>query len=236
MCGYGDDVVHCQITEYAGFNLDFLCIGFPFHFVAGFEFFPRHDIYGFEHPDAFGFQVVVEDEGHTGFAIQTAFLGFGFPFVAVTVTVEMDRLAYLDIFTDDVEDGRNLRFALFHKFVYIFLELCQLFGKGGVQGNHGAGAVGFRPYGAKLKAVAGESKRAGAVTVGVVYHQFGNLGNIRFHALLAAEADKVVFGAFLYMFQNLAQLFAEEAGYDCGRCCVCSQPVGICGAGDACLQ
>lgn len=98
------------------------------------------------------------------------FFGLGFPFVAVAVTVEVNGLAYPDVFADNVEDSRNLRFTLPDKFVYILLEFYQLLGKSGVQGNHGAGTVGFRTYGTKLEAVARKGKRAGTVTVGVVYH------------------------------------------------------------------
>ena len=170
LSGYGNDVIHRQVTEHAGFNLNFLGIGLPLHFVAGFQFLLRHYAYRLEHTDAFGLQIVVEDEGYTGFAVQTAFFGLGFPFVAVAVTVEVNGLAYPDVFADNVEDSRNLRFTLPDKFVYILLEFYQLLGKSGVQGNHGAGTVGFRTYGTKLEAVARKGKRAGTVTVGVVYH------------------------------------------------------------------
>ena len=229
-------MIHRQVTEHAGFNLNFLGIGLPLHFVAGFQFLLRHYAYRLEHTDAFGLQIVVEDERYTGFAVQTAFFGLGFPFVAVAVTVEVNGLAYPDVFTDNVEDSRNLRFTLPDKFVYILLEFYQLLGKSGVQGNHGAGAVGFRTYGTKLEAVARKGKRAGTVSVGVVYHQFGYLRNVQLHALFAAEADEVVLSAFLNMFQYLAQLLAEEAGYDCRRRFVRSQSVGVCGAGDAGFQ
>ena len=103
----------------------------------------RHYAYRLEHTDAFGLQIVVEDEGYTGFAVQTAFFGLGFPFVAVAVTVEVNGLAYPDVFADNVEDSRNLRFTPFDEFVHIFFEFYQLLGYGGVQGNHGAGTVCF---------------------------------------------------------------------------------------------
>ena len=47
-------------------------------------------------------------------------------------------------------------------------EFIELVGYGGIQCNHGRGTVGRRPNGTEFKAVAGESKRRGAVAVGVV--------------------------------------------------------------------
>ena len=64
----------------------------------------------------------------------------------------------------------------------------------------------------------------------------GYLRNVQLHALFAAEADEVILSAFFNMFQNLTQLFAEEAGNDCGRRFVGTQSVGVCGAGDAGFQ
>ena len=68
---------------------------------------------------------------------------------------------------DSLKDSRNLGFASFDEFVHIFFEFYQLLGYGGVQGNHGTGAVCFRTYGAELKTVSGEGERTGAVTVGI---------------------------------------------------------------------
>lgn len=106
--------------------------------------------------------------------------------------------------------------SLFNQFVHIFLEFHQLLGKGGVQRNHGTGAVGFGTHGAELEAVAGEGERAGAVAVGIVYHQFRNLRDVQLHALLAAEADEIVLGALFDVFQHLAQLLAQEGRDDTG--------------------
>ena len=154
--------------------------------------------------DALRFQVVVENDGNTCLAVQTAAGCFGFPFVAVTVAVKVDGFADFDVPADDFEDGGDFRLPLFNQFVHIFLEFHQLLGKGGVQRNHGTGAVGLGTHGAELEAVAGEGERAGAVAVGIVYHQFRNLRDVQLHALLAAEADEVVLGALFDVFQHLA--------------------------------
>ena len=123
--------------------MNFLSVSFPFHFVAGFQFFLSQYTGIFEHADTFWLQIAVEDERYTGFAIQTAFLGLFFPFVTVAVAIEMDGLTNLDVFADNLKDSRNLRFAPFNEFVHIFFEFYQLLGYGGVQGNHGAGTVCF---------------------------------------------------------------------------------------------
>ena len=147
----------------------------------------------------------------------------------------MDGFANLDVFADHIQDSRNLRFTLLDEFVHIFFEFYQLFGYGSVQGNHGAGTVCFRTYGAELKTVSGEGERAGAVTVGIVNQQFRNLRNIQFHALLAAKAYEIILGTLFNVFQYLRQLFAQEAGNDCGRCFVGTQTVCICGTGNGCF-
>ena len=234
--GYGDDVVHGQISEHTGFDLDFLGICFPFHFVAGLEFLLRHDADGLEHPDAFRFQVVVEDDGDTCLAVQTAAGSFGFPLVAVTVAVKVDGFADFDVPADDFKNSGDFRLALFNQFVHIFLEFRQLLGKGGVQRNHGTGAVGFGTHGAELEAVAGKGERAGAVAVGIVYHQFRNLRDVQLHALLAAEADEVVLGTLFNVLQHLAQLLAQEGRDDGGRRLVGTQPVGVRRTGDGGFQ
>ena len=169
LCSYGDNVVHGQISEHAGFNLYFLGVHFPFHLVTGFQFLLRHDTDGLEHPDALRFQVVVENDGNTCLAVQTAAGCFGFPFIAVTVAVKVDGFADFDVPADDFEDGGDFRLPLFNQFVHIFLEFHQLLGKGGVQRNHGTGAVGLGTHSAELEAVAGEGERAGAVAVGEIF-------------------------------------------------------------------
>ena len=216
--------------------MDFLSVSFPFHFVAGFQFFLSQYTGIFEHADTFRLQIAVEDERHTGFAIQTAFLGLFFPFVTVAVAIEMDGLTNLDVFADNLKDSRNLRFTPFDEFVHIFFEFYQLLGYGGVQGNHGTGTVCFRTYGAELKTVSGEGERTGAVTVGIVNQQFRNLRNIQFHALLAAKAYEIILCTLFNVFQYLRQLFAQEAGNDCGRCFVGTQAVCVRGTGNSGFQ
>ena len=57
--GYGDDVVHRQVAQHARLNLDFLCVSFPFHFIARLQLLACHHAGRFEHGDARGLQVVV---------------------------------------------------------------------------------------------------------------------------------------------------------------------------------
>ena len=71
------------------------------------------------------------------------------------------------------------------------------------------------PYGTKLEAVARKGKRAGRLRSVLSIISSGICGMSSFMPLFAAEADEVILSAFLNMFQNLTQLLAEEAGYDC---------------------
>ena len=152
-------VVHNQIAQHACFNLDFLGIHFPFYFVACFELFTVHYSCRFEHTYCFRFQVVVEDNRAACFAIQTSACCFFFPFVAVSVAIEADRLTFLDVFADYLNDSRNLRLAFFNQFVYIFFETYQLFSHGCVQGYHGTCTVGFRTRCTEFETVSCKCKR-----------------------------------------------------------------------------
>ena len=40
--GYGDDVVHRQVPQHARLDLDFLCVTFPFHFIARLQLLACH--------------------------------------------------------------------------------------------------------------------------------------------------------------------------------------------------
>ena len=100
------------------------------------------------------------------------------------------------------------------------LEIHQSLCDGRVQGNHRAGTVGLATHGAELKAVSRESEGAGAVAVGVVNEQFGYLGNVDLHALLASDHEEVFFVGLLNMVEQLAHLTAEETGDDGRRCFV----------------
>jgi len=71
----------------------------------------------------------------------------------------MNGFAFLDIFPDHVENGRNLGLSLLNLLVYIFLKPFQLVGDSRVQGYHCAGTVGFGPYGTEFETVSGECER-----------------------------------------------------------------------------
>ena len=79
--------------------------------------------------------------------------------LAVAVAVEADGLARLDVLADDLEDGGYFRLTLLDEGVHLVLEVHELFGHGGVEGNHRAGAVGLGTHGAELEAVAREGER-----------------------------------------------------------------------------
>ena len=157
--GYGDDVVHRQVAQHARLDLDFLCVSFPFHFIARLQLLAGHHAGGFEHGDARGLQVVVENERAARFAVQTPAGGLRLPFVRVAVAVKADRLALLDVAADNFDDGGDFRFTLFDERVHILLEPGKLFGNGRVERNHGTGTVCLRAYGAEFEAIAGEGER-----------------------------------------------------------------------------
>ena len=234
--GNGDDVVHAEIAEHAAFNLDFLVVGLPFDFVAGFQFVPFHDFHVLEHSDAGGVEISVVDEGSAGLAVESAAQGFGFPFVAVSVAVEADGFAGLDVFAQDVEDGADLALSFLDEGVHAGLEVRQGLGHGGVQGYHGAGAVGDGTDGAELEAVAREGEGRRAVAVGVVYHQFGNLRNVELYAVLAFQREEFLLGGVLNYVEQFADLRSEKGGDDGRRCFVSPQTVGVGSADDGGFQ
>ena len=118
----------------------------------------------------------------------------------------------------------------FDKCVDAVLEVDECLGNGRVEGYHRAGAVGLGAYGAELEAVTREGERACAVAVGVVDEQLGYLGYVELHALLACHVAQRVVVALLYVVEQVAQLCAEERRYDCRRCLVGAETVGVGGA------
>ena len=186
MGGHGDDVVHGEVAHDAGLDLNLLRVGLPLHLVAGLQLLARHDAEAGEHADRGLAEVVVEDDGAARLAVEATTAGLLNPLLTIAVAVEADGFANLDIFTDHLNDGRNLRFTFFYQFVHFFLEFGKLFGYGCVQGNHGAGTVGLRTYGTEFKAVAAEGKWRCTVTVCIVNQQFRNLWNVEFHTVFAS--------------------------------------------------
>ena len=209
--GHGDDVVHGQVAQHAGFNLNLFRICLPFHFVAGPKLLAVHDAEALEHLDALGVQVTVEDEGAAALHVETAAGGLFDPFVAVAVAVEVDGLAGLDVLAHDVDDGTCLVLTVGNERIDALLEVVEGLGDGGVQGYHGAGAVAFGAGCAEFKAVAGEGEGRRAVAVGVVDEQFGNLGDVEFHFLLVGHVEEVVLVGPFDVVEQLADLLAEEA-------------------------
>ena len=102
-------------------------------------------------------------------------------------------------------------------------------GDDGVEHGIGAGNIGAGTDGAELELVAGEGKRAGAVSIAGVLGQLGKNGNAGFEntALLAAFG-----GAFFDLFENVGELLAEEDGNDRRRRFVGAEAVIVVGAGD----
>ena len=229
-------MVHGQIAEYTCFYLDFLGIGFPFHFIAGFQFHLGHHPGRLEHGDTVCRQVVVENNGTARLAIQTAPLCFGLPLVAVTVPVKTDGLADFDIFADHPDKGSLFGLAFFHQGIHFGLEIRQLFGHGGVEGYHRARAVGLRTHGPKLETVSGKGERRRTVTVSIVYQQLRNLGDVQLHPMLALQEDQFLVGALLQMVEHTAQLRAEERGNDGRGRLVGSQTMGVGGTHDGGFQ
>ena len=56
-------MVHSEIAQYAGLNLNGLHIGFPFYLVTGFQFLLIHHFGALKHLDAALVEVVLKDNG-----------------------------------------------------------------------------------------------------------------------------------------------------------------------------
>ena len=111
------------------------------------------------------------------------------PFLAVSVSIETNRLAGLYVLAKYVDDCANLALAICHKSVNTLSEADESLCHCGIEGYHSRGAVGLAAYGAELEPVASEGKRGGAVAVGVVDDEVGNLRNVNFHSLFALDVE-----------------------------------------------
>ncbi len=141
-----------------------------------------------------------------------------------------------DKLTDLFEKGVAERFARFHASVNFVFEFNELFGHGGVEGNHRGGAVGRRSDGAELEAVAGEGEWRGAVAVGVVKHDFGNLRDVQPQTLAVVEIGEFAVGGRFDALENVGELRTGEYGDDCGGSFVGAETVGVSGGCDGCLE
>ena len=136
-----DDMVHGQITQYTGLNLNLLCIGFPFHLVASLQFLSVHDVQTLEHVDALLVEIAVEDNRTALLNVKTALGGLHHPLVAVAVSIEMNRLTGADIFADHINDGTRLILSFGNQRIHALLEINQSFCHRCIQSNHCTGAV-----------------------------------------------------------------------------------------------
>ena len=83
--------------------------------------------------------------------------------------------------------------------------------------------------------VAGEGEGRGAVAVGVVDEELGNLRNVELHALFARHGSERV-GRLCDAVEEFTHLFAQERGDDGGRGFVAAEAVGVARAHDAGFQ
>ena len=140
-----------------------------------------------------------------------------------------------DVVAQGVEEGFFGALAGGKEGIDAHLEVGERFGHGGVEHYEGAGAVGRRADGAKLEAVAGEGEGGGAVAVGIVDEEFGNLRNVELHALFAAMGASGSAG-LCDAVEEFAHLLAQERGNDGGRGFVTAEAVGVARAHDAGFQ
>ena len=170
-------MVHREVTEYTGLNLDLLRVSLPFHFVACFQFLTIHHAKALEHLNAGVIEVAFKYLWTRFLHVKSSLGCFFHPLVAIAVTVEADGLAGPDVLTQNFEDGVEGRtvasafesfLQLWYAGINAFLEFNQCFCHRTVQGYHSRGTVGFAADGTELEAVAREGKGRCAVAVGVV--------------------------------------------------------------------
>ena len=80
---------------------------------------------------------MLEDDGTRLLDVQSTLLSLLHPLVRVSVAVEADGLAGLDIVLQHFQDGTHLVLAGSYLLVHALLERRQGFGHGCVQGYHG---------------------------------------------------------------------------------------------------
>ena len=192
-------------------------------------------MHAFEHAHRGFVGVAIVDHRAAGFAVESAAGGFGLPLFAVAVAVEMDGTAGANVVAQHGEQRFVGGFALGDEGIDAHLEVGEGFGHGGVEHDEGAGAVGRRTGGAELEAIAGEGEGRGAVAVGVVDEQLGNLRDVELNALFAGHGGEGVVG-LCDAVEEFADLRAEEGGDDGGGRFVAAEAVGVAGAHDAGFQ
>lgn len=85
-------MIQGQVAKDSGLYLYFLCVHFPFHLVAGFQFDTAENTRTAKHFYRFARQVGIEYLRRAGFAVKAATFGLFHPFFAVSVAVEVYRL------------------------------------------------------------------------------------------------------------------------------------------------
>ena len=103
--GDRDDMVHGQVAHHTGLDLYLLGVGLPLHLVASLELVLLHHAHALEHLDGCWVEIALEDLRTALLAVESALGSLFHPLVAVTVAVETDRLAGLDVLANDVDDG-----------------------------------------------------------------------------------------------------------------------------------
>ena len=235
--GYNrNDMVHSQIADYTCFYLNLFRVSFPLHLVASFEFVAPHYVHRFEHLHGIIAQIGVETYRTTCHAIQSSLRCFGFPLIAVTISVEVDRLTGFNIVANNFYNCTCLVFTLFNQRINTLLEACQSFCHSCIQHDERRGTVGFRPYCAQFKAIAGKGKWRRTVAVGVVDEQLWNFRNVELHALFPLHGEQVFLVGFLYMFKQVGQLFSKERRNNSRWGFVCPQAVVVGCTHNRCFQ
>ena len=134
-------MVHGQVAHDAGLNLYFFCICLPFNLVACLKLVAAHNVHVLEHLHAAVIEIAFEDDRAALLAVESSAHGLFNPFVAISIAVEVDRLACADILADDIDDGAGLVLALGDESIHTCLEVSKSLGNGSVENNHGTGTV-----------------------------------------------------------------------------------------------
>ena len=87
-----------KITKDTRFNLYFLGIHLPLYLIAGTKLGLGHHIHIAEHVNAFLVKIAVENDRRACLAVKTTTRCLTAPLIAVTVAVETDGFAVLDVF------------------------------------------------------------------------------------------------------------------------------------------
>ena len=142
MGGHRDDVVEREVAQHTCLNLDLLGVGLPFHLVAGLQLVLLHHTGRLKHLDGLGVEITIEDDGGRLLGVETALGSLLNPLVGISVAIEVDGRAGLDVVANHAEDGGKLILALGNELVHTGLEVVECLGHSGIEHDLGAGAVG----------------------------------------------------------------------------------------------